>query len=75
MVFKVIEVLGTSEKSWEDAVRQAVEMAKQTVKQIRCVDVVKHTARIENDQIVGYTADCKILFEVRPEEQHHHHNH
>ena len=72
MVFKVIEVLGTSDKSWDDAVRQALDTAKQTVKQIRCIDVVKHTARIENDKIVAYTADCKILFEVRPEEQHHH---
>ncbi|HUS57166.1 MAG TPA: dodecin family protein [Planctomycetota bacterium] len=73
MVFKIIEVLGTSDKSWDDAVKQAFEIAKHTLKHIHSIDVVKHTARVENDQIVSYTADCKVCFEVRPEEHHHHH--
>jgi len=72
MVLKVIEVLGTSEKSWEEAVREALSQAGRSIKHIRCIDVIKHTAQVEDGKIVSYTADCKICFEVHPEEHLHH---
>ena len=72
MVLKVIEILGTSDKSWDDAVRQAVATAAKTVRHMTCVDVIKKTAKIENDRIVSYTATCKICFEIHPEEHHQH---
>jgi len=72
MVLKVIEVLGTSGKSWDDAVREALSQASRSIKYIRCVDVIKHTAKVDEGKIVSYTADCKICFEVHPEEHLHH---
>ncbi|HUU68279.1 MAG TPA: dodecin family protein [Planctomycetota bacterium] len=71
MVLKVIEVLGTSEKGWEDAAREALSQAARSIKHIRCIDVVKHTAKVEDGKIVSYTADCKICFEVHAEEHLH----
>jgi flavin-binding protein dodecin len=63
-VAKVIEVIGKSEKSWQDAVQQAVKEASKTVKNISCVDVVKQTANIKNGKITEYKANCKIAFVV-----------
>ena len=61
---KVIEVLGSSDKSWEDAVQQIVNDAAKTVKNIRSVYVENLAAKVENDQIVEYRVDGKVTFEV-----------
>jgi hypothetical protein len=64
---KVVELVGQSEKSFEDAVKVAVEEAAKTTRGIKCVDVVGQTADIENGKIIRYRADCKILFIVERE--------
>ena len=64
-VAKVIEVVGQSEKSFEDAVKVAVSESAKTVRGIKCVDVIKQTANVsQNGEITMYRADCKILFVV-----------
>lgn len=57
------EMVGTSPKSWSDAARQAVATASKTVRNIRTIDVVKSTARIEDSEIVEYQVQLKIGFE------------
>lgn len=62
-VIIVREMVGTSPKSWSDAARQAVATASKTVRNIRNVEVVKSTARIEDGEIVEYQVQLKIGFE------------
>lgn len=68
-VVKVIELVASSEKSWEDAVKQAIAEASQSLRHIRGVDVVKHTAHVEAGKITEYRATLHVAFLV----EHHSH--
>lgn len=61
---KIIEGIGTSEKSIEDAISHALDCAHQTVRNIQGVDVIGLTAKVENGKIVTWSANVKIAFEV-----------
>lgn len=62
-VLIIREMVGTSSRSWSDAARQAVATASRTVRNIRKVEVVKSTARVEDGEIVEYQVEVKIHFE------------
>jgi len=62
-VIIVREMVGTSPQSWSDAARQAVATAARTVRNIKTIEVVKSTARVEDGEIVEYLVDLKIGFE------------
>ena len=62
-VIIIREMIGTSAESWSDAARQAVTTASRTVRNIREVEVVKSTARVEDGQIAEYRVELKIAFE------------
>ena len=64
-VIKVVEIIGISPKSFDDAVNQAVKKASKTIKGITGVEVVKHSAKVENGKIVQYKADVKLAFIVK----------
>lgn len=64
-VAKVIELLADSEESWEDAARQAVERASETVSDIRNVYMKELQAVVEDGEITRYRANVKITFVVR----------
>jgi flavin-binding protein dodecin len=61
---KVIEVIGVSGKSWEDAVGQAVSKASESVKGITGVEVTAQTARVSEGKVVQYNATVKLAFVV-----------
>lgn len=64
-VVKVIELVGESTQSWEDAVRQAVKEAARTVRHISGVEVLNWTGNVdENGDITEYKADVQIAFAV-----------
>lgn len=63
-IVKVIEVIATSEKSFDDATRNAVAEASKTVKNIRSVYIENMKAKVENNQIITYAVNAKISFEV-----------
>ncbi len=63
-VLKVIEIMASSEKSWEDAASTAVKMAGKTVKEIRSVYVQDMSAVVKKNRIVEYRVNAKISFEV-----------
>ena len=65
MVIKVIEVIGSSTTSWEDAARDAAESAAKTVKGITGIDVVNFTASVKDGKITKYKATCKLAFIVK----------
>jgi len=67
-VAKIIELVGSSAESWEDAVRSAVGEACRTLRGVRGVDVQDWTAKVENGEIVEYKANVKIAFAVEAEE-------
>ena len=61
---KVIELIGMSEKSWHDAVDQALQEATKTVRGITDVHVVSMTGKVRNDRIAEYHANVKLAFLV-----------
>jgi len=63
-VVKIIELVGCSDKSWQDAVDNAVKKAAETVRNIRGVDVLGWTGKVKENQIVEYRANVKISFVV-----------
>lgn len=64
-VLKVIEVLANSDKSWEDAAKNAVDQASRSVKNIRSVYINEQSATVENGKMVTYRVNVKITFEVQ----------
>ena len=63
-VVKIVELVGCSAKSWQDAVDSAVNRAAKTIRNIRGVDIVGWTGKVEGDRIVEYRANVKISFTV-----------
>jgi len=63
-VLKVIELLSSSPKSWEDAAQIAVKTAAKTVKEIRSVYIKDMSAVVKNNSITEYRVNAKISFEV-----------
>ena len=63
-VLKVIEVLSSSKKSWEDATSKAVKQASKSVKNIKSVYVKEQSAIVEKDAVVEYRVNLKLTFEV-----------
>jgi flavin-binding protein dodecin len=62
-VIIIREMVGSSPRSWSDAARQAVATAAKTVRNIRTIEVVRQTARIEDGDIVEFQVELKIGFE------------
>jgi dodecin len=61
-VYKVIELVGTSDTSWEDAARKAVETATETLEDIRIAEVVDLDMKIDDNRVVAYRARIKVSF-------------
>ncbi len=63
-VLKVIEIMASSPKSWEDAANSAVKIAGKTVKGIRSVYVQDMSAVVKNNKIAEFRVNLKVSFEV-----------
>lgn len=61
-MLKVIEVLAQSDKSWEDAAQNAVDVAAETVKDIKSIYIQDHEAVVEDGKITQYRINAKITF-------------
>lgn len=64
-VYKVIEVIGSSEKSWEDAARVAVERASKTLEDLRVAEVVSQDVKIEKGKITAYRTKLSLSFKFK----------
>ena len=60
--YKIIEVVGTSEVSWEDASKNAVEAASKTLRDLRVAEVTKLDMKIENGKVTAYRARVSLSF-------------
>lgn len=63
-VLKVIEVLASSTKGWEDAANQAVAEASKSLRGIKSVNISNQSAVVENGKITEYRVNCKMAFEI-----------
>jgi flavin-binding protein dodecin len=66
-VYKIIELVGTSGSSWDDAAKNAVETASKTLKDLRIAEVTKLDLKIENGKLAAYRARVKLSFKYEKE--------
>ena len=62
-VYRIIDVVGISEKSWEDAGRHAVETAAGTLRDLRLAEVTKMDMKVENGKVTGFRTRVALSFE------------
>jgi len=62
---KIVELVGISKKSFEDAVAQAVKKASQSIKGISGVEIISQSAKVTNGKITSYRANVKLAFAVK----------
>ena len=61
-VYKVVELVGTSTKSWEDAASNAVETAAGSLRDLRVAEIVKLDMTVEKGKVAAYRARVLISF-------------
>jgi flavin-binding protein dodecin len=61
-VYKVIEVIGTSTKSWEEAAKSAVELTGKHLRELRVAEVVEQDLVITNGKVEAYRTKLKVSF-------------
>lgn len=64
-IIKVIEVIASSDKSFDDATKNAVTEASKTVKNIKAVYIENMKAKVENNKITSYAVNAKVSFEIQ----------
>ena len=60
--YKIIELVGTSTVSWEEAAKNAVETAGKTLKDLRIAEITKLDMNIENGKVAAYRARVNLSF-------------
>jgi flavin-binding protein dodecin len=63
--YKIIELVGTSEKSWEDAAKLAIETAGESLKDLRIAEVTKLDLTIENGKVTTYRTRINVSFKYQ----------
>jgi len=63
-VLKVLELIGNSDKSWEDATEKAIAKASETVKNIKSAWVQDQKVSVENGRITEYRVILKVTFKI-----------
>jgi len=66
-VYKIIDLVGTSTTSWEDAAKNAVETASKTLKDLRIAEITKLDMKVENGKVSAYRARVKLSFKYESE--------
>jgi flavin-binding protein dodecin len=61
-VYKIVEVVGVSPISWEDAGRQAVKTAAKSLRDLRIAEVIKTDMKVENGKVVAFRTRVSLSF-------------
>jgi len=69
MTSKVIELVGTSPNSWQEAAENALASAAKSLRDLNWLEVVSWSARIENQKVAEYRANVRVTFAVREKVQ------
>ena len=64
-VYKIVEVIGTSEKSWEAAAKEAVETASKSLRDLRVAEVDQMDMKLENGKVVAYRVKVRLSFKIQ----------
>ena len=64
-VYKVIELIGTSPNSWEEAARNAVETASKSLKDLRIAEVVEFDMKVEEGKVTAYRTKVNVSFKYQ----------
>jgi flavin-binding protein dodecin len=60
--YKIIELVGTSDKSWEEAASNAIQTASESLKELRVAEITRLDLTIENGKITAYRARVNVSF-------------
>lgn len=66
--YKIIELVGSSPKSWEDAAKHAVETASKSLKDLRIAEISELDMKIEDGKVASYRARVKVSFKYQGKE-------
>ncbi len=66
-VYKVIQLVGSSEKSWEEAAKNAIETANKSLKNLRIAEIEKFDIRIEDGKPIAFRAKVSLSFKYTHE--------
>ena len=61
-VYKVIDIIGTSGNSWEEAAADAVQTVRRTIRDVRVAEVVKQDIHLEEDGAITYRSKLQVSF-------------
>jgi len=65
-VYKIIELVGSSTNSWEDAAKNAVERASKTLRDLRIAEISKLDMKVDKGKVVTYRARVKLSLKYEP---------
>jgi dodecin len=65
-VYRITELVGTSNISWEDAAKRAVETAAGTLRDLRVADIVQLDVKVDGGKVVAYRAKVALSFKYDP---------
>lgn len=63
-VAKIVELVGSSKKGWDDAVKETLRRSHKTIRNVRGIDLIGQKAVVENGEIVEYRVVMKVSFVV-----------
>ena len=64
-IYKVIEIIGSSSDSWEDAAKQAITRASKSLEELRIAEVVEQDLKIEDGVIAAYRVKLRVSFKFK----------
>jgi flavin-binding protein dodecin len=64
-VYKIVELVGTSDVSWEEAAKNAVETATKSLRDLRIAEITKLDMRIEDGKVAAYRARVNLSFKYQ----------
>jgi flavin-binding protein dodecin len=64
-IYKIVELVGTSPESWEEAAKNAVNTAGKTLKDLRIAEIVQMDMKVEENRVVAYRARVKLSFKFQ----------
>jgi hypothetical protein len=67
-VYKVIELVGTSPESWEQAAQEAIKTAAQSLRDLRIAEIVELDMQIDDGEVIAYRAKIKVSFKYQGNE-------
>jgi len=61
-VYSIVELVGTSEVSWEDAAKKAVETASKSLRELRIAEITQQDLKVENGKVTAFRVRIKLSF-------------